>query len=200
MQFESFWKWFQANRVELESADPGEVAHSIQQALQSVDPRLGAEVSDDDDELEVIITASGDPEAFPIAKGMVNAGIAFPNWSFCALKYAQGFDFVVSIYGKEVDASQLWFEPLHSCQRPGELGLRLHVPGPISNVDETVQALRLVLETGIGEEAAARISHLDVADVPECKDGLLPIVELADYVAWHRKRHEQANRSEEKGA
>jgi hypothetical protein len=63
------------------------------------------------------------------------------------------------------------------------------VPYAYPNGEQVSDMMRLVIQTGIGERAASRISFLDVANTGSAGSKLLPIGALNEYVNWHFGRN-----------
>jgi hypothetical protein len=192
MNAEEFWRWFAAQEPQLRGADGQVVADAVEARLREIDPRVGVEVSDPGDERELIFTAWSQREAFPVVHALMAAaprGLA--GWRLIALKPPRGFGFAIDVEGLRIDASQLRFDPLASPQAPGALGVRVYVAGApaMAAADEQwAQTLALIIETGIGEDAAAQIDYLEPASgTPDAKS--LPIDELLPLVHWHRRKH-----------
>ena len=184
-----FWRWFSDASADLLGADGQAVADQVEQHLRAVDDRLGVEVSGPADPRELIITAWSDADAFPAVRELVAAAPPLPGWQIIALKPPRGFEFGIDVDGLEVNAAKLQLSPLAADQDPTLLGIRIYVPSADDNDDERLdRALPLILETGIGEEAAAQIDHTEYVAGPG-DDHAIAIAELLRYVQWHRKKH-----------
>jgi hypothetical protein len=188
MDISQFWPWFATQTGHWKTATPAAIADSLQATLQRVDSRLGVEIACDDSGHEVIVTAGGDPAAFPVAKAVVQAAPSIRGWTFLALKPPRGFEFTIGLNNAQLSASDLKFEPLESPQRPDQLGIRVYLPPPLPDKQQANEMIWLIVETGIGEEAATRIAFLDVAPLDKPHGELLPISDLAAYVSWYSRR------------
>lgn len=194
MTIAELWEWVSEQSAELLTADGQTLADEVEQRIRAIDSRLGVEVSapsdSDDQPRELIITAWSEPSAFQSAREIIAAAPQLPGWRFIALKPPRGFAFAINIDGLHVDASELAFDPLSAEENPKLLGIRLYVPSATDDNDERLnRALPLILETGIGEEAAAQIDHTDFVAGPPQDDKALPIEQLLPYVQWHRRKH-----------
>jgi len=189
MTASEFWRWVSEASAELLEADGQHVADEIEQRLSEIDKRLGVEISGPAEPREMIITAWSDPSAFAAVRELVAAAPALPGWRIIALKPPRGFEFGIDLDGLKVDANELRFEPLGAPEDPKLLGIRIYVPSAGDDDDERLgRALPLILESGIGEEAAAQIDHSEyVAGAGD--ETALPIRELLRYVRWHLKKH-----------
>ncbi len=190
MRPSEIWQWFVDSRGPLRRASPNAAAEEIEARFRSWDNRLGVEVCDDG-EREVIVTAGGDSKVFDTVRELVASAPSIRGFRFTPLKPARGFDFVLTVGAVELDASRLFFEPLQSARRPAKLGIRIFASAAAVAVEDLQEAAWLLVETGIGEEAASLIAYLDVCPLPQEQSELLPITSLVgDYVSWHlKKRH-----------
>ncbi|WP_459555071.1 hypothetical protein [Lacunimicrobium album] len=142
---------------------------------------------------ELIITAEGDVDAFQSAESLVSSAPSIPGWSFIALKPAMGFEFHHRDDKIDLDVARLWFQPLLSRDTPPKLAIVLGLP----HVDEilnqqSVDTAYTILEMGIGERSVSKdIARLSVDELPPDPDseGYIPLSQLADYIAFHKRRH-----------
>jgi hypothetical protein len=186
-----FWSWFEENREELARAEPEEIAEELDAALNRVDERLAVEVAKDATGIEVIISANGDREAFPVVRSLVRSANSSKRWKFVGLKPPRGFDFKLDVEGASIEADKLSFDPLEGVKNPKALGIRLFGLDVESELNNVNSLARLIVETGIGEELAAQIDYIDARPASEAVD-TLPIAELLAYVEWYlRKRVHQ---------
>ena len=193
MTAEQFWAWFLTQEADLRRADGQAVADAVGARLREIDPRVGVEVSDPAAERELIFTAWSQRDAFPLVHALMAA--APPNgvagWRLVALKPARGFDFAVDVDGVRINARELRFDALASPQAPGALGVRVYVMGAPAGDERWAQTLALIIETGIGEEAAGHIDYLEPASgLPDPRS--LPIDQLLPLVQWHWQTHQRS--------
>ena len=191
MTADDFWRWMAAGGDELLASPGAVVADRIEEQLREIDPRLGVEVADPGESRELVITAWSRAEAFPVVRELVAAAPPLPGWRILALKPPRGFDFGINVDGLRIDARELTFDPLAAAENPKLLGIRVYVPSASDDDDPRLgRALPLIIEAGIGEEAAAQIDHTDAAAGPAPHEGALPIDQLLPYVQWHRRKHQ----------
>ena len=161
--------------------------------LKKVDEHFWFELSRDRHPVrEFIVTAEGRVNSFPMAEELVRLAPNLKGWTFIALKPPQGFRFTTTYEGTLFDPRQMWFLPLESESHPGDLGLRIAVSG-LEGMDKRKahNAVLVILDTGIGERSAALdIQHTEVTELPTdpASDGYIELPELADYIAWRKKR------------
>ena len=187
-KLDDFWTWFVGNEAALRTAPGGEGPDKIETELRKIDPRLGCELSEPGERRELILTAWSQAPAFPVIRELAAAAPKeqLANWRITALKPARGFRFAINIDGLQVDASQLMFHALTSPQAPALLGLRIYVTGAPPTDERWQRILPLILETGLGEELAAQISHLQPAPAPPPDDQALKLDDLPEFIEWFR--------------
>jgi len=194
-RIDDFWAWFAANIQEfsrLETPDDPFWYLALEH-LKKVDEHFSFELSRDRHPVrEFIVTAEGHANSFPMAEEFVLLSPNIEGWAFMALKPPQGFQFVTTYEGTLFDPRQMWFLPLQSESRPEDLGLRIAVSG-LEGMDKrrAHNAVLVILDTGIGERSAALdIQHTEVTELPTdpASLGYIELPELADYIAWRKKR------------
>jgi hypothetical protein len=178
-------RWFEEVAPRL-AREPAEVAaQAVGERLECLDPLVGVEIAELEGRRELVVTAGGDPSRFALVEALCDVLVA-PGWTVRALKPPRGFGFALESDGVELRGEELTFEPLQSRDAPEVLGIRIFADD--ARV-EFVRALAwVVVETGIGERAAAHIRYLEVAPTPLDARRELPIGELGGFVAWHRER------------
>jgi len=186
-----FWLWFREKSSALRKKRGDIVADALHAALVDIHPSLRVEVADADKSQtarEVILSGSGDPIAMQRARDIVAAAPSDGAWRFVALKPAKGFDFTYADGEIEIEATCLYFEPLGSSKKPESLGLLVYCADRFAQAAQIVDVMWLIVETGIGEEAAARIATIQVAPESERSNGALPIGDLHGFLDWRRRR------------
>ncbi len=155
----------------------------MQEQIAAVDARLGIEVADRDGTREVLVTAGGDAEAFGLVRALVEAAPGWPDWSFVGLRPARGFEFDVDAGGMVFAARALSFQPLSADEAPSQLAIRLLVPNP--QLPEWSEIGLQILETGVGEEAAARVTYLEIGKREDDADNVYALESLPGYIERH---------------
>lgn len=184
-----FWKWFAKEEPRLRRLAPEEAVPIIEESLQRVDPRLGVELGTNTEEVqEMMVTAGGEKDAFSIVRSLTEIAPAFPAWLVVPLKPPRGFRFSLDAGGREVKASLLVFDPLESSADADALGILVYVDPDLAKSADAQDIVWLILETGVGEYAAAQIAHLEVASREEATGRELPIEKLGEYIEWHARR------------
>lgn len=179
----SDWSWLEARLSEVQAMSAEQATEVLDEGVAALDERLGAEVTDDSGTRRVVITAGGDADLFERVHRMVEAAPSIAGWSFVALRPAQGFDFEVSAGGLVFDAKALSFQPLSPEQAPTQPAIRLLVPNP--QLDEWSEMGLQIIETGIGEEAAARIGYLEIGKRDADSENVFAIESLGGWLERH---------------
>ena len=189
-----FWAWFVQHASDLARARPDEspVLEELLQSLQGIDSGLFYEICTDSSPHELIVTAEGRRELFPLVEAVVAAAPRLDGWICIALKPAMGFGFQTSYEGTSFDPRSMWFLPLESSSNPMASGLRVGVSG-FDHVEEriTKNAVLVILDTALGERSAASdIQHMEVAALPPKPEdqGYIKLTELADYIEWRKRK------------
>lgn len=194
-RIEEFWTWFAAHKLEFSRlARPDEPFWDVGvKQLKKVDEHFWFELSRNRHPArELIVTAQGHISSFSLAEKLVRLAPKIEGWAFIALKPPQGFQFTTTYEGTRFDPRQIWFLPLESKSHPGDLGLRIAVPG-LERTDKGTAhgAVLVILDTGLGERSAALdIQHTEVTELPvdPASQGYIELPELAEYIAWRKKR------------
>ena len=177
------WGWLQGRLPEIQAMGAEAAAEELEKGVSAIDGRLGVEVTDEGGVRQVIVTAGGDAEAFDAARQVVAAAPRIPGWEFVALRPAQGFDFEVSAGDLVFDAKELSFQALTSEEAPTQLAIRLLVPNPW--LEEWAEMGLRILETGLGEEAAARIGYIEIDRRTPEHEKVFPLESLPGWVQRH---------------
>ena len=179
--------WFKSNSQRLARIEASQAAHEIGARLARVDERLSVEVADiGGGARELIVGASREKSLFRLVEALCAELSDLANWNVQALKPARGFDFELQCGDCVIRASDLRFEPLHTDEMPGELGLRFFAPEDV--VPAVSDVAWLMLETGIGERGAADVAHVDVVPLPPEHHDLLSLDALQSYLTWATRR------------
>lgn len=191
----AFWTWLASRQAELDAMETPDDAFwdELLARLQALHEGLWFEVSaSDGDERELVITAQGDWELFPLVEAMVAVAPELPGWVPVALKPPMGFQFSIGYRGLDLNPDGIWFEPLVDPDAPEVLGLRVAVEGFNDEQEEDfANGVLIMLDTALGEKAAATdVDLVEVCEVPEDPDdeGFLPFAELGSYLDWRKSR------------
>jgi len=158
------------------------VADQFGDRVLSVNKHLGVEVANDCDATrEVIITAFSEPSLFSLVHQITDLLQGIPGWRFTALKPPRGFEFALTVGPERISAKSLEFAPMPGVQAGIQLFTPLSTSG-VSSVNQPSEEMAwLIVETGIGEELAGRLRHVEFSDRGATLDRR-PIVDLETYV------------------
>lgn len=175
-----FIGWAQAHLPGLHGAAADVVADEVCEHLLTIDRQLGVEVDEPvDGDRALTITAFSDPRRVLLVHRIVAALSAIEGWHVVALKQPTGFACSIEHAATVIDAAALRFEPIAGLHG----GFRLLVPAglPVPDGADGEELAWLIVESGIGEELAARIQHLEFGAMPGV--GVVsPIASLDAYV------------------
>jgi hypothetical protein len=190
MKYQSFWTWFIDREEVLRNSPPEEAAGSIARELRTLESRVGVEIADTTQYREVIVTSNRESDLFPVIRGIISESPRLANWRFIALKPPLGFDFCIDSEGLTIDPHKLLFEPLRSDNCSNVLGIRVFVPAEYLGRPGLEQLIWRTIETGVGEEAAAGISCLELKPFPTDREEMIPLDQLNGFLTW-RSAHTQ---------
>ncbi len=195
-QVVAFWSWFRENKRAMDTLDdPDEPFWDVALAeLAKVHPDLKFALSslegDAGGDREFVLTASCDTDLFETVDTVIAAAPRLSGWQWVPLKPPMGFDFISEFEDLTLNPAEMWFFPMRDSARPRSLGLRIAVPGfTRRRADQYFDAVAIVLETGLGERAAASdLEHMEVVPIPPNlkAEGFAPLTELPDYLEWNR--------------
>lgn len=182
---QSFWDWFVENEERLFLAGEGAM-DEILLHLHRVVPGTGVEISDPmNDRRELILTTKGKPLLAASIVDLVAYAPSLLRWTLTALKPPRGFDFVFESRDGRIDPRELSFEPLEGADTPGRIGIRVFT-NDLAALPMLRQTIAEIIETGIGERAAAAIDHIEVARLVAPAHDQIPLTDLTKYLEWCR--------------
>jgi len=190
----AFWSWFLENQAALagEHSELAELLDELLEELHLVDPGLYFEIESTARPRELVLTAAGHEELFPLVESLVASAPSLEGWEFTALKPAMGFAFRTNYEGVEVDPQRVWFLPMLSASNESSLGLRIGIPDfDPEHERQLANAVLVILDTALGERAAAAdIQHVEVGVLPAEPEaeGYMELVELPAYIEWKKRR------------
>lgn len=185
-----FWRLFEKRASALaaiESADEP-VYDEVLAALQAINEDLWLELGLEKGACELIVTAEGNTELFPLVDAVVAKAPKVPGWTVLALKPKTGFPPSIRWEDYEIIIADVLFQA--GSQKGSGLVLKLFVPGlDEAHTDDAGNALLRAIDHGLGERAFAEaIEQIDVVPMPAQKpEPSIPLVELEQYLA-HRKK------------
>ena len=192
--FQAFWALFRHRAMDLarsKSADDP-VYDELLEKLQEVEPGLYLEFSAGQSPCELIVTADGNQELFPVARVAVGQAPRVDGWTIQALKPRLGIPKTVTWNRVTVRIDELVFETLQGDD--SSLGLRIFVPGlEPADVDAAHNALLRALDHALGEERLAMsVQGTEVLPMPANfnPEAHIPLRDLEQFMDWRDRRRE----------
>lgn len=193
-----FWNWFKENNsayLFLNTVDAGikqQLLDTMQEKLHLFCDSIFFEIGGAaDQDQELIITAEGDVNYFAQVEELVNAAPQIPNWSFIAFIPPRDADFEIDYEGVQLNANDLYFDPMESANEPGKLGVRVYIPNyEIVRNDKWLRpAIYKILDTILGEKSfASDVRFVEIAQLSDdpVGDGFLHLSQLPQYISWKK--------------
>ena len=179
-----FCTWFTDAAFRLRALPIHEALDVIYDELKKVNAGLSVELGDHAQLRELVLSANGHSELFELVRGIKARLGATPGWLVTALKPPKGFDFVhTTPEGGRIEAAELFFEPLQTNETPSRIVIRVFLPAEMVAYEDVEWMLRVLAETGIGEERCSHIAFFEAAPEASTPHDALPIEVLGDYVA-----------------
>jgi len=193
-RIEAFWSWFTDHESYFHrvsgATDP--VFDDLLWNLQQIHTGLYFEMCSKLCPRELIFTAQGRKDLFPLVDVVVAAAPHLPGWVFIPLKPPMGFDFQTTYEGITFDPRSMWFLPLENPSNPSVFALRVGVPDyDPTNERITSNAILVIFDTSLGERSAALdIHHVDVTVLPADpeSEGYIKLKDLPDYIQWWKQK------------
>lgn len=196
---EAFWSWFDQNKdkyLNLEVSNQEELLDELLEELQKYHPELYYEIAIDEEyeDNQLIISAEGVLEYFPVVEELVAASPIFEEWTIFALKPPKGFDFELEHKDVVLKPSDLIFMPLEHPEHPGKLGLQIAIPSYKEDEHEDyLWSAEMLLEACLGEKASVmEIDYVDVCGVKglpdKMREAMVEFTRLREYIDWYRGR------------
>ena len=181
-KLQTFVSWARHNLPKLRHEPSDVVAGLLGDAVLCIDDQLGVEVENDDGDVrEVIVTSFSDPTLFDLVRRIVTMLSDLPNWKFIALKPPRGFGFSLTVGEQQIDAKSLQFAPILDIKGGLQLILSSSAFDDLPIGKEAEELAWLIVETGVGEELAVQLNHLEF-----CKSEKIgsqhPITELEGFL------------------
>jgi hypothetical protein len=164
-EISQFWRLFQELRGPMEASEDFDEAiyDELLAALQEIDEGLFLELCLVEGSKELIVTADGQEELFPVADQVIAAAPVLPPWSFLALKPRIGFPLAARWNSVEIQIKDCGFE-LFRDEESGKFILNLLAAGFREDQSLDIHnALLRALDHGLGERYFAEtISETDL--------------------------------------
>ena len=183
-QIAALWEWFTLNAVHFRDPQtPKEAAIAeLSEKLHAIEPGLVFEFTVHDGAAdELVISADGIRDLFPIVLEVVGAAPQLPGWRILPFRQPGNIDASIEMNGHHLGPDDIWFivEP----EREGNR-LTLFVRGLSErNRDEVTGAVFVLLDNALGEYIVETgLSSVNVEPLPTSKQHLRPFVDLPQCV------------------
>jgi hypothetical protein len=187
-----FWHWFEANQqkiFDIECPNDEQLGLLFHQ-LDKVDRNLTLELSlKKEAPKELILSAGGIKETFPLVEKLVDAAPLLQNWQFIAFKPRRNLEELAYPGADRLPLNALWYQ-LDTSQSP--FGLNLYIVGhQPESLSVHAQICFFILDNLIGEfQVAHHLGEIDFIGLPEedsqraliiQQEGLRPITGFAQH-------------------
>ena len=194
----SFWFWFENNLHRFENFEDQQemLLQDLGEQLQEVDEGLTYELSvpDANGVRDLVISADGVKEVFPVVMLLVDKAPDLPGWTFTPFRQRMDLaDCALQFGDRELSASDFYF---WLQTEDGAIDLIVYVPGLTEeNREEMMGASFILLDMALGEfDVTLKIRYIDfqlLPDDPEAED-LQPLTELpGEFDALFRALNEE---------
>ena len=195
-----FWNWFSKNnkpylfihQVDLEERE--RLLDDLMKELHKYCGQLFFEMGGHPDDMqELIITAEGHKENFPVAEALVAAAPEIQGWKMIALIPPRDADFEINFEGVVLKPDEIWFFPLQNENDPGKIGVRVFIKNYEVMKDNSffMPALYKVLDVILGEKSfALDLDYVDADQLPENPEDmrLSKLELLPQFIEWYKSK------------
>ena len=185
---DKFWNWFQKNEHiyfhEIENLEVREsIFDDLSKHLSKVNSDLAFEFSPihDNGKRELMISAEGIKELFPIVEKLINKAPKLQNWNLIAFRQRiPGDDFSLEYGEFKIGYSDLYFR--HSEQNE-QLGIELNIRN-FDDQGQTKNAIYILLDGLLGEyDVTTGIDWIEWVKLDESNiENLSPIIHLREII------------------
>lgn len=180
----AFWKWAAANLDALKGVKTGRepITEELSKQLEQVEPGLVFELGVGREAFELIISADGKKELFPVVKRLVAAAPALPGSKVIAFRPRKDIDgFTMQLGDRKLGGKDLFFVASNDLDRKGLIAVDLFVQGMKTEDDQPAKnAAFMLLEAAVGEfDLETKIGAIDIKQAPsEIPEELKPLKDL----------------------
>jgi len=190
---DAFWAWVGQHLAELKAVRTGQEAVAAQLAveLRKVNPGLAWELGRDASVLELVISADGKQELFPVVKALVAKAPPLAGVKVTAFRPRKPATKDITSDRGTLSVADLSFAPLEDQQKPGLIALVVSVRGLTpENKDVYENMAFALLEALVGEyDIETRIGGIEFVPTEQSPaPGAKPVTELPAFVdGWGQK-------------
>ncbi|HAP65214.1 MAG TPA: hypothetical protein DCR93_38965 [Cytophagales bacterium] len=176
MREQAFWAWFEQHYApllflrEVDRPERERIMDECLNRLHEFHPQLFFQIGGhpEADRYELIITAEGVKEAFPIVEQLVAAPPVMKDWHVVAFKQPQGTHLSLEYGGRRFTPQEIDIIPMEHHSDPSMVGFQVCYP-EYSPLEKNLYfgGTYLLLETILGEKSAALdIDFLEIIRTP----------------------------------
>ena len=202
LKIDAFWKWFSKNRVQIEMAI--RQRENKLQILTNLDKRISniskyvsfllkGPNADDTKIFIIIFTVGGQLKKVRWAKAFENSAPSFPNWKIQALiqpcenleVIKSGNDNPIIYQDFELKISEMYFNLKDYDIYKKNINIVMYLQNYKYHYENEYleEIVHIALEELLGEIAFRNsISNIEIAQIPNKKENLLPLYELPQYI------------------
>lgn len=167
----AFWAWVAAHVDELKAVKNGRepVTEQLTAALEKIEPGLVFELGVGRDPFELIISADGKKELFPVVQRLVAAAPPLAGTRVIAFRPRKDIEsFSMQVREQRLSGKNLWFVAGEDPARKGLLGVDVFVEGMRTENEEPLRtAAFMMVEAAVGElDLETRIGALEFKPAP----------------------------------
>ncbi|MDP2089948.1 MAG: hypothetical protein Q8J84_11200 [Flavobacteriaceae bacterium] len=202
LKIDAFWKWFDKNSVQIENAvkhgiNSSEVLETLNKKIKNISNCVGFMIKGsnrvDRQFLTIIFTVGGQLKKVRWVTAFENRAPSFPNWKIQALvqpyedleKIKSGDDKPFKFHDFELKISEMYFNMVDYDIHKRTISIKVYLQNYKFHYDNPFlkEAVEDVLEEILGEIALKNsISEIQLAQIPNENDDLIPLCELPQYI------------------
>jgi hypothetical protein len=171
---EEFWQWFKKEKKQYEIMPDSEYAERLDVIIAHLDPiaeGLAVEVSKETHGIpELIISADGDKNKFPVVKAIIEEAPVIPGWKAVAFRQRASEEFVLTYQKLRLSPAEMSFHPI---MEGDSLDLIIYADSvKDKNRDDVVKYGLVTLDNVLGEYAATiKVRSYDFQDKQDIRRG-----------------------------
>jgi hypothetical protein len=169
-----FWKWFKKERTQYQTMPDSGYAGRLNIVIAHLDPiasGLAVEVSRETHGIqELIISADGDKNKFPVVEAIVQGAPAIPGWKAVAFRQKASEEFVLTYQNLRLSPAEMFFNPIIEGD---SLDLIIYADSVKNkNRDDVIKYGLITLDNVLGEYTATmKVRSYDFQDSKSIEPG-----------------------------
>jgi hypothetical protein len=173
-RIEEFWHWFKKERSQYEVMPDSGYAERLDVVITHLNPiaeGLAVEVSKETHGIrELIISADGDKDKFPVVEAIIKGAPAIPGWKAVAFRQKASEEFILTYQNLRLSPAEMSFHPI---MEGDSLDLIIYADSiKNKNRDDVVKYGLIMLDNVLGEYAATiKVRSYDFQDKQDIRRG-----------------------------